>query len=84
MLVRFYGISTLGYLMPNLVHTYVKYIICKKFLGDIFKRVKVNVFAHSSIVLSIAIDSINYKPIVCTKLNDLKYSYLTLIMLFNI
>ena len=40
-----YAISTLvGYLMPNLAYTYIKYI---QFVGNIFKRVRAYLSAYS-------------------------------------
>ena len=33
--------------MLNPVYTYIKYIICIEFAGNIFKQAKANLFAHS-------------------------------------
>ena len=35
--------------MPNPVHKYIKYMICKKksFVGNIFKQTGAHLFAHS-------------------------------------
>ena len=64
--------------MPNPVHTYIKYMICKHILFKILKRVSSN-FMHSvkwfQVVQSSTYNFVEYKPFVCTQLNRYTYDF---------
>ena len=66
-LVWFYGISTIvGYLMPNPVYTYIKYIICKRFVDNILNEpelifcTQLNGFKYFNLLLIICLHKVKW------------------------